>query len=136
MIELLFIKLSLYSYILFVIEMKKNIYRIIVMTGKLSEYKYQLHCHYSSRYISEDIRRRIIMIELLFIKLSLYSYILFVIEMKKNIYRIIVMTGKLSEYKYQLHCHYSSRYISLVIPRIRIVSVPPAYPYKQQNMHL
>ena len=59
------------------------------------------------------------MIELLFIKLSLYSYILFVIEMKKNIYRIIVMTGKLSEYKYQLHCHYSSRYISLVIPRIR-----------------
>ena len=42
------------------------------------------------------------MIELLFIKLSLYSYILFVIEMKKNIYRIIVMTGKLSEYKYQL----------------------------------
>lgn len=76
------------------------------------------------------------MIELLFIKLSLYSYILFVIEMKKNIYRIIVMTGKPSEYKYQLHCHYSSRYISLVIPRIRIVSVPPAYPYKQQNMHL
>ena len=76
------------------------------------------------------------MIELLFIKLSLYSYILFVIEMKKNIYRIIVMTGKLSEYKYQLHCHYSSRYISLVIPRIRIVSVTPAYPYKQQNMHL
>ena len=76
------------------------------------------------------------MIELLFIKLSLYSYILFVIEMKKNIYRIIVMTGKPSEYKYQLHCHYSSRYISVVIPRIRILSVPLAYPYKQQNMHL
>ena len=76
------------------------------------------------------------MIELLFIKLSLYSYILFVIEMKKNIYRIIVMTGKPSEYKYQLHCHYSSRYISLVIPKNRILSVPPTYPYKQQNMHL
>ena len=27
------------------------------------------------------------------------------------------MTGKPSEYKYQLHCHYSSRYISLVIPK-------------------
>ena len=76
------------------------------------------------------------MIELLFILLSLYSYILFIIEMKKNIYRIIVMTGKPSEYKYQLHCHYSSRYISLVIPKNRNLSVPQANPKKQQNLHL